>query len=94
VERALAIAGFFKAEQCGQCPPCRMETATIAAVFQKVAAGEPGDYVAQVEKIAAFARGKGNCSLIEMAAAPALSALRLFPADFAAHASTGRCAAL
>jgi NADH:ubiquinone oxidoreductase subunit F (NADH-binding) len=93
VERAVAIAEFFKASQCGQCPPCRMETATIAAVFQKVAAGQPGDYVAQVEKITAFTRGKGYCSLIEMAAAPALSALRLFPEDFDAHARTGRCAA-
>lgn len=92
VERAVTIAQFFKAEQCGQCPPCRMETATIAAVFQKVAAGEPGDYLAQIEKITAFTRGKGNCSLIEMAAAPALSALRLFPEDFAAHARSGRCA--
>jgi NADH-quinone oxidoreductase subunit F len=91
VERALQIAEFFKAEQCGQCPPCRMETATIAAAFQKVAAGEAGDYVAQVEKITTFAKGKGNCSLIEMAAAPALSALRLFPADFQAHARSGRC---
>lgn len=92
VERAVKIAEFFKAEQCGQCPPCRMETATIAAVFQKVAAGESGEYSAQIEKITAFARGKGNCSLIEMAAAPALSALRLFPGDFEAHARTGRCA--
>jgi len=91
VERALHIADFFKVSQCGQCSPCRMETATIAAVFQKVAAGEAGDYLGQVEKITNFARGKGNCSLIEMAAAPALSALRLFPADFAAHAQTGRC---
>jgi NADH-quinone oxidoreductase subunit F len=91
VERALRIAEFLKAEQCGQCPPCRMETATIAAVFQKVRAGEAGDYLAQVEKITAFTRGKGNCSLIEMAAAPALSALRLFPEDFDAHARTGRC---
>lgn len=92
VERALWIAEFFKASQCGQCPPCRMETATIHAVFQKVASGQPGEYAAQVEKIAAFTRGKGNCSLIEMAAAPALSALRLFPEDFEAHARTGRCA--
>ena len=68
-----------------------METATLASVFQKVAAGEAGDYVAQAEKITAFTRGKGNCSLIEMAAAPALSALRLFPDDFAAHARSGRC---
>jgi NADH-quinone oxidoreductase subunit F len=94
VERALQIAEFFKKEQCGQCPPCRMETNTIAAVFQKVQSGEAGEgaaYQAQVEKVSAFAKGKGFCSLIEMAAAPALSALRLFPADFAAHAATGRC---
>jgi NADH-quinone oxidoreductase subunit F len=92
VERALSIAEFFKGAQCGQCPPCRMETATIAAVFQKVTTGQPGEYAAQVEKITAFTKGKGNCSLIEMAAAPALSALRLFPEDFVVHARTGRCA--
>jgi NADH:ubiquinone oxidoreductase subunit F (NADH-binding) len=68
-----------------------METNTIAAVLKKVRAGEPGDYRAQIEKITAFARGKGNCSLIEMAAAPALSALRLFPGDFAHHAAHGTC---
>jgi NADH-quinone oxidoreductase subunit F len=92
VERVLEIARFFKREQCGQCPPCRMETNTLAAVLEKVHAGaEAGEYVAQAEKIAAFARGKGNCSLIEMAAAPVLSALRLFPDDFAHHAEHGRC---
>lgn len=93
VERALAIAEFFKASQCGQCSPCRMETSTIAAVFQKVATGQPGDYAAQVEKVTTFAKGKGNCSLIEMAAAPALSALRLFREDFEAHRKTGACPA-
>jgi NADH-quinone oxidoreductase subunit F len=91
VERALAIAEFFMKEQCGQCPPCRMETNTIAAVMKKVKAGEPGDYKAQIEKICAFAKGKGNCSLIEMAAAPALSAIRLFPEDFDHHVQHGSC---
>jgi NADH-quinone oxidoreductase subunit F len=91
VERTIAIAEFFMREQCGQCPPCRMETNTIAAVLAKVRAGEAGDYTAQIEKVAAFTRGKGNCSLIEMAAAPVLSALRLFPEDFAHHAAHGRC---
>ena len=92
VERCLAIARFFMAEQCGQCSPCRMETNTIAAVLEKVATGEAGDYRAQIEKIAAFARKRGNCSLIEMAAAPIVSALALFPDDFAAHAANGSCA--
>ena len=91
VERTLAIARFFMAEQCGQCPPCRMETNTIAAVLEKVEKGEAGDYRDQIEKIAAFTRKKGKCSLIEMAAAPVLSALKLFPDDFARHAAHGTC---
>jgi len=91
--RVAGIAGFFMAEQCGQCPPCRMETNTLAAVLGQVKAGTAGDYAAQIEKITTFARGKGYCSLIEMAAAPVLSALRLFPDDFASHARTGACPA-
>jgi NADH-quinone oxidoreductase subunit F len=91
VERLVEISEFFKREQCGQCPPCRMETNTLAAVMQKVATGEGGDYRAQIEKITSFTRGKGFCSLIEMAAAPVLSALAHFPEDFEAHAKTGRC---
>jgi NADH-quinone oxidoreductase subunit F len=80
--RLLEISQFFMREQCGQCPACRMETNTLAAVLKQVAAGQAGDYAAQIDKITAFARGKGNCSLIEMAAAPVLSALAHFPADF------------
>ncbi|HKY31829.1 MAG TPA: NADH-ubiquinone oxidoreductase-F iron-sulfur binding region domain-containing protein [Candidatus Polarisedimenticolia bacterium] len=91
VERAAALAGFFKREQCGQCPACRMETSTLAAVLEQVRRGEAGDYASQIEKIVAFAAGKGHCSLIPMAAAPVVSALELFPEDFAHHASRGRC---
>lgn len=80
--RLLEIAAFFVREQCGQCPMCRMETNTLAAVLKQVAAGEAGDYAAQIARITAFTRGKGNCSLIEMAAAPVLSALQHFPGDF------------
>jgi NADH:ubiquinone oxidoreductase subunit F (NADH-binding) len=91
VERIIEISDFFMREQCGQCPPCRMETNTIAGVLKKVKAAEAGDYNAQIQKIAKFTRGKGNCSLIEMAAAPVLSALELFPEDFAHHAEHGAC---
>src|SRR5262245_7510902 len=89
--RVSEIADFFMSEQCGQCPPCRMETNTRAAGLGQVRAGTAGDYAAQIEKITTFARGKGYCSLIEMAAAPVLSALRHFPEDFARHARTGAC---
>jgi len=82
LDRVLEIARFFQAEQCGQCPPCRMETSTLVAILQKIAAGAAGEHLAQAEKIAAFTRQKGFCSLIEMAAAPVLSAMRLFPESF------------
>ena len=92
VERVAGIARFFMQEQCGQCPACRMETHTLAAVMERVRTGnEPGDWRGQIGKIVAFARGKGYCSLTEMAATPLLSAIRLFPEDFEHHARTGRC---
>lgn len=80
------IAAFFMTEQCGQCPPCRMETNQIAHVLNGVREGRGPGYAEKIAKVAAFARGKGHCSLIEMAAAPILSALELFADDFAAAA--------
>ncbi|MBK8979011.1 MAG: hypothetical protein IPM29_24205 [Planctomycetes bacterium] len=88
--RLLEIARFFMAEQCGQCPPCRMETNQFAHVLQGVAAGKGPGYAEQIRKVAAFTRGKGHCSLIEMAAAPILSALELFADDLARAAGAGR----
>jgi NADH-quinone oxidoreductase subunit F len=82
IPRLLDISQFFMKEQCGQCPPCRMETNTLAMVMKSVAAGQPSEYRTQIEKITSFAKGRGNCSLIEMAAAPVLSALEHFPGDF------------
>ena len=82
LEPLATIAQFFMAEQCGQCPPCRMETNHLVAILKAVREGRPGDHAGQVHKITEFTRGKGRCSLIEMAAAPVVSALRLFPEDF------------
>jgi NADH-quinone oxidoreductase subunit F len=81
--RVAEIAAFFMAEQCGLCPPCRMETNQIAHLVAQVRAGEAPGYAAKLSKLTAFARGKGRCSLIEMAAAPVLSALTVFAEDFA-----------
>lgn len=86
VALTLRIAEFFMREQCGQCPPCRMETNQMVHVLQGVLAGKGPGYAEKLEKLAAFARGKGFCSLIEMAATPVLSALRVFADDFGARA--------
>jgi NADH:ubiquinone oxidoreductase subunit F (NADH-binding) len=84
----LEVAQFFMREQCGQCPPCRMETNQFVHVLTGVRDGKGPGYVEQLRKIADFARKKGFCSLIEMAAAPVLTALDVFADDLAAAAGS------
>jgi NADH-quinone oxidoreductase subunit F len=84
------IAAFFMREQCGQCPPCRMETNQFVHVLKGVREGGGPGYQDKLQKLADFNRKKGHCSLIEMAAAPVLSAVRVFADDFAAAAGPGR----
>lgn len=83
------IAGFFMREQCGQCPPCRMETNQFVHILTAVQQGKGPGYDDKLRKLAEFSRKKGHCSLIEMAAAPVLSALDCFAADFARAAGQG-----
>ena len=92
VEEVLRIAEFFAAESCGQCPACRMETSTLAMMMKKVQQGQ-GDkpILEQFGKILAFNKGKGFCNLINMPGPPIESALKLFPGDFEAHLTTGKC---
>ena len=82
VALTLEIAEFFMQEQCGQCPPCRMETNQFVHILKAVQAGKGPGYDAKMTKLATFSRKKGHCSLIEMAAAPVISALSCFADDF------------
>jgi NADH-quinone oxidoreductase subunit F len=92
VEEVIKISEFFTVESCGQCPACRMETNTLTALLKKVQAGQGGPPILeQFSKVLAFNKGKGFCNLIAMPGPPIESALKLFPADFEAHLSTGKC---
>jgi NADH:ubiquinone oxidoreductase subunit F (NADH-binding) len=92
VEEVIKISEFFTAESCGQCPACRMETSTLTALLKKLQAGQGGPPILeQFGKVLAFNKGKGFCNLIAMPGPPIESALKLFPADFEAHLSTGKC---
>ena len=92
VEEVLKISEFFTVESCGQCPACRMETNTLTALLKKVQQGQGGQPILeQFGKVLAFNKGKGFCNLIAMPGPPIESALKLFPEDFEAHLSTGKC---
>ncbi len=90
VALALEIATFFMKEQCGQCPPCRMETNQFVHILKGVQQGMGPGYAEKLQKLAEFNRKKGFCSLIEMAAAPVLSAVHTFAEDFAKAAGPAR----
>lgn len=89
VALTLEIAEFFMKEQCGQCPPCRMETNQFVHILKAVQAGKGPGYDAKMTRLADFSKRKGHCSLIEMAAAPVISALSCFADDFAEAAGPG-----
>lgn len=94
VEEVLRLADFFAKECCGQCPACRMETGMLKAILEKVQRGEGSEeLLAQLDKLVAFAKGKGMCGFIAMPGPPILSALRHFPEDFHAHLQQKRCPA-
>jgi NADH-quinone oxidoreductase subunit F len=86
VAMTIGIAEFFMKEQCGQCPPCRMETNQFVHILKGVQAHKGPGYEDKLVKLAEFSRKKGFCSLIEMAAAPVTSAVKAFALDFAAAA--------
>jgi NADH:ubiquinone oxidoreductase subunit F (NADH-binding) len=66
-----------------------METNQFVHILKAVQAGKGPGYDDKLRKLADFSRKKGHCSLIEMAAAPVLSALACFPVDFARAAGPG-----
>jgi NADH-quinone oxidoreductase subunit F len=92
VEETLRIAQFFARESCGQCPACRMETAMLATMLERIGQGK-GDPALfdQFQKIIDFNRGKGYCALVNMPGPPIISALRLFRDEFDEHLRTGTC---
>ncbi|HEX6812042.1 MAG TPA: NADH-ubiquinone oxidoreductase-F iron-sulfur binding region domain-containing protein [Planctomycetota bacterium] len=90
VALTIEIAEFFMKEQCGQCPPCRMETNQFVHILKAVQQKKEPAFGDKLVKLADFTKKKGFCSLIEMAAAPVLSAVKCFADDFAAAA--GRAA--
>jgi NADH-quinone oxidoreductase subunit F len=94
VEEVIKISEFFTVESCGQCPACRMETNTLSMLLKKVQQGQGGQPILeQFGKVLAFNKGKGFCNLIAMPGPPIESALKLFPGDFQAHLTSGKCPA-
>jgi|tagenome__1003787_1003787.scaffolds.fasta_scaffold20988796_9 NADH-quinone oxidoreductase subunit F len=92
LERLLEICEFFAREQCGQCPPCRMETNMLAKLVGQIRGGAPPALIDKLPEVVDFANGQGGiCSLIGMPRLPVYSAVQKFRSDLEHHAIHGAC---
>jgi NADH:ubiquinone oxidoreductase subunit F (NADH-binding) len=93
VEALEAIVGFFAAECCGQCPPCRMETGMLVQIVGQVRSGRATEALLdKLPEVVDFANGQGGiCSFIGMPILPVKTALERFRDDFEHHLRTGTC---
>jgi NADH-quinone oxidoreductase subunit F len=89
---AASVAGFFERENCGQCPPCSVGTASLARVWRAVEAGgsRPRD-LRDLHEVGGFMSGHGYCAHGRTAAAVATGMARSLAEAVALHMEAGGC---
>jgi NADH-quinone oxidoreductase subunit F len=89
---AASAAGFFERENCGQCPPCAVGTASLARILRSVEAGgsRPRD-LRDLQEVSAFMAGHGYCAHCRSAATVATAMARGFAEAVDAHVSSASC---
>ena len=89
---AASVAGFFERENCTQCPPCAVGTASLARILRAVESGggRPRD-LRDLADVAGFMSGHGYCAHCRTAAAVATGMAHGFADAVEAHVGGGGC---
>ena len=89
---AASAAGFFERENCGQCPPCAVGTASLARILRSVEAGvSRARDLRDLQEVSAFMAGHGYCAHCRGAAAVATAMAHGFADAIDAHVSGASC---
>jgi NADH-quinone oxidoreductase subunit F len=92
VAQTLKFSEFFKAESCGQCPPCRMGTINLATLMHKIEHGTGTQKdLDSLLQVCGFVKGTGYCTLVTGAAVLVQSSLKLFRDEYEDHVRLQRC---
>jgi bidirectional [NiFe] hydrogenase diaphorase subunit len=94
VDVARFFIEFCMSESCGKCAPCRVGTAQIHHLLDKITrgAGRPAD-LALLEELCDLVRHTSLCGLGQTAPNPVMSTLRYFREEYTAHIEERRCLA-
>ncbi|MBI3986035.1 MAG: SLBB domain-containing protein [Lentisphaerae bacterium] len=81
------LLGFYGEESCGRCMPCRLGVLRMREIVRNLNAGQgTKDDVKRLEEIGRSCLAASTCGMGQSFPLPILSALRLFPGDFAVEA--------
>jgi len=89
---AASVAAFFERENCGQCPPCAVGTASLHRIVSAIESGtsRPRDQ-RDLDDVAGFMAGHGYCAHGRTAAAVTTGLMRLLATSVEAHLAKGGC---
>lgn len=94
VDVARFFMRFCMAESCGKCIPCRVGTAQMTMLLDRIVTGEANlDDLALLEELCEVVKRTSLCGLGQGAPNPVLSTLRYFRDEYIAHIVEKRCPA-
>jgi len=94
VDVAKYFMEFSMAESCGKCVPCRVGTAQMYGLLDKISKGEATlDDLALLEDLCDMVKHTSLCGLGQSAPNPVISTLKYFRDEYLAHIVERRCPA-
>lgn len=94
VDVAKYFMEFCMTESCGKCVPCRVGTAQMYDLLNKITHGEATlDDLATLEKLCGMVKTMSLCGLGQGAPSPVISTLRYFREEYMAHIVDKHCPA-
>ena len=92
VDVARFFMEFCRSESCGKCIPCRVGTAQMHELLEKMVAGHAtAADLALLEELCDVVKSTSLCGLGQTSPNPVLSTLRYFRHEYLAHISERRC---
>jgi NADH:ubiquinone oxidoreductase subunit F (NADH-binding) len=94
VEVARFFLSFIQNESCGKCPPCRIGTAQMLKILERITNGEgrEGDIELLLE-LGQMIQKTSTCGLGQSAPNPVLSTIKYFKDEYEAHIKEKWCPA-
>jgi bidirectional [NiFe] hydrogenase diaphorase subunit len=94
VDVAKYFMEFCKTESCGKCVPCRVGTAQMYELLDKISTGRAEMYHLELlEELCDVVKNTSLCGLGQTASNPVESTLRFFRDEYIAHIEERRCPA-